>query len=135
VTATEAANIELVRSYLEAVEHGMSGKVLAAFYTEDALQIEMPNRLNANGGSSDLTTLLKRAEQASVLLQRQSCEIQSIVAQGACVAVEATWIGVLAIAAGSLAAGSSMKAHFAIFFELRDGRIYRQRNYDCFEPW
>jgi hypothetical protein len=24
---------------------------------------------------------------------------------------------------------------FAVFLEFRDGRIARQRNYDCFEPW
>ena len=31
--------------------------------------------------------------------------------------------------------GASMKAHFAMFFEFREGRIALQRNYDCFEPW
>ena len=24
---------------------------------------------------------------------------------------------------------------FAIFFEFREGKIARQRNYDCFDPW
>jgi ketosteroid isomerase-like protein len=28
-----------------------------------------------------------------------------------------------------------MRARFAAFIEFRDGRIVRQRNYDCFEPW
>jgi hypothetical protein len=41
----------------------------------------------------------------------------------------------LAVPLGELAAGASMRAHFAMFFELEDGRIRRQRNYDCFEPW
>ena len=26
-------------------------------------------------------------------------------------------------------------ARFAIFLDFRDGRIVRQRNYDCFDPW
>ena len=65
----------------------------------------------------------------------QSFEIHSLLAQGDHVAVEASWTGVLAARLGSLAAGASMKAHFAVFFELRNGRILRQRNYDCFEPW
>jgi hypothetical protein len=36
---------------------------------------------------------------------------------------------------GTLAAGAAMTAHFAMFFELSEGRIALQRNYDCFEPW
>jgi ketosteroid isomerase-like protein len=28
-----------------------------------------------------------------------------------------------------------MRAHFAVFIELRDGKIAEQRNYDCFEPF
>jgi hypothetical protein len=26
-------------------------------------------------------------------------------------------------------------ARFAVFMDFRDGRIVRQRNYDCFDPW
>jgi len=28
-----------------------------------------------------------------------------------------------------------MTAHFCMVLELEDGRIRRQRNYDCFEPF
>jgi hypothetical protein len=31
--------------------------------------------------------------------------------------------------------GGEMRARFAIFLELRDGRIVRQGNYDCFDPF
>ncbi|MCB0631806.1 MAG: hypothetical protein R2824_20670 [Saprospiraceae bacterium] len=36
---------------------------------------------------------------------------------------------------GNLSAGEDMVAYFAQFFEFKDGKIYRQRNYDCFEPF
>jgi ketosteroid isomerase-like protein len=36
---------------------------------------------------------------------------------------------------GTLAEGAEMKAHFAMFFEFREGKIRLQRNYDCFEAW
>jgi ketosteroid isomerase-like protein len=34
-----------------------------------------------------------------------------------------------------LCAGGAMKARFAVSLEFQDGKIVRQRNYDCFEPW
>lgn len=132
---SDSPNATIVRSYLAALEAGATGKDLARFFTPDAEQVELPNKLNPTGGRSDLPTLLRRAEQGQRLLLRQSYKVRSIVEQGAHVAVEASWSAVLALPVGSLASGQTMKAHFAMFFELREGRISSQRNYDCFEPW
>lgn len=131
----EAVNLATVRAYLEALEAGAAGEALARFFAPDARQVELPNRLNPNGGDSDLPTLLRRAEQGRKLLRSQSYQIRSEVAQGSRVAVEALWTGTLAVPLGTLAAGATMTAHFAMFFELSEGRIRVQRNYDCFEPW
>ena len=132
---SDSPNATVVRSYLAALESGAVGEALASFFTSDAEQIELPNKLNPGGGRSDLSTLLRRAEQGQKLLARQSYVVLSIVEQGSRVAVEASWSAVLAMPLGSLAAGQTMSAHFAMFFELREGRIASQRNYDCFEPW
>jgi ketosteroid isomerase-like protein len=131
----EAANASTVREYLGALESGVSGQALARFFTSDARQVELPNRLNPGGGESDLATLLRRSEQGRQLLSEQRFEVTSEVAQGDRVAVEAKWTGTLAVPLGTLQSGTVMKAHFAMFFEFRDGRIRVQRNYDCFEPW
>jgi len=128
-------NRQLIRSYLNALESGVIGDELAQFFTPDAVQIEFPNRLNANGGRSDLATILLRAEQGQKILSQQTYEIQSETVEDACIAVEAIWTGTLAIPLGTLAPGSTLKAHFAIHFEIREGRIAVQRNYDCFDPW
>lgn len=135
MTTEAQANIETIKAYLGALADGATGDRLAAFYTPDAEQIELPNRLNPNGGQSDLQTLLRRAEQGRNLLSAQTYELRSVLANEARVAVEAEWTGTLAVPLGTLPAGSVMKAHFAMFFELASGRIRRQRNYDCFEPW
>lgn len=66
---------------------------------------------------------------------RKRFEIRNAIASGNQVAIEALWVGTLAIPMGSLAPGDEMRAHFGIFMEFRDGRIAAQRNYDCFEPW
>lgn len=134
-TELESANLATVRAYLAALEAGALGDAMARFFTPDARQVELPNQLNRNGGSSDLATLLSRAQQGQKLLSGQRYEVRSAIAQGDRVAVEAIWSGTLAVPLGALVAGATMKAHFAMFFELVDGRIRLQRNYDCFEPW
>lgn len=91
--------------------------------------------MNPSGQISDVPSIVERSRQCLKVLQSQQFEILSIVAQDDRVAVEAHWSGVLAIPIGTLAAGDAMKAHFAMFFECVDGRIHRQRNYDCFEAW
>ncbi len=131
----EEQNIEVVRTYLNALQSGGAGDSLRTFFTDDARQIEMPNQLNKRGRESNLEDMLQRSQQGKKVLQRQTYEIVSEIAQGDRVAVEARWTGVLAIAFGTLAAGSEMTASFAIFFRFRDGRIALQRNYDCFDPW
>jgi len=131
----DASNLATIRAYLAAIEAGAVGEDLARFFTPDARQVELPNRLNPSGGVSDLPTLLQRAQEGQRLLRSQSYEIKSEVAQAHRVAIEATWSGILGVPLGSLAAGATMKAHFAVFFELSEGRICLQRNYDCFEPW
>lgn len=135
MTTEEQTNIATMHAYLAALESGAVGEALARFFTPDAVQIELPNTLNPKGGRSDLTTLLKRAEQGKLLLKEQNYEVYSVLAQGARVAVEMGWSAVLNVPLGTLSAGSSMRAHFAVFFEFRDGQIVNQRNYDCFEPW
>jgi hypothetical protein len=49
--------------------------------------------------------------------------------------IEVLWTGILALPFGSLSVGSQKRAHSAMFFQFKDGKIVSQRNYDCFEPW
>jgi len=71
------SNLGVVRSYLEDLAAGAVGERLAAYFTVDAVQVEFPNRLNPNGGRSDLTTLLERAEQGQRVLRQQTYQITS----------------------------------------------------------
>ncbi len=133
--SAESENLATVRAYLAALESGATGDALARFFATEALQVELPNKLNPNGGQSDLPTLLIRAKQGQKILQHQRYEILSEIAQGSRAAVEARWSAVLAVPVGSLPTGATMHAHFAMFFEFSAGRISLQRNYDCFDPW
>jgi ketosteroid isomerase-like protein len=131
----EQANLDLVRRYYAAMQAGPSGGELAAFYAQDAIQEEFPNQFLPRGARRDLAAIREAAERGRHAVSAQTFEIVHAVASGDTVAVEARWSGTLAIAAGPIAAGTVMRARYAQFFELRDGKILWQRNYDCFDPW
>lgn len=133
--AAAAENLALVRRYLRAVESGTTGDALAAFYTADAVQEELPNRLTPQGAQRDLRMILAAAERGQRAMSAQRFEVLGEVASADRVALEVQWTGTVAVPIGSLAEGGQLRARFAMFLEIRDGRIARQRNYDCFYPF
>jgi ketosteroid isomerase-like protein len=130
-----ASNLETARNYLCAIEQGATGEALARFFTPDVTHEEFPNRLSPQGRRSNLAGMLEGAERGQKVLSSQHYEIQHEMENGNCVALEVLWTGTMAIAVAELSAGGTMRAHFAVFLEFRDGRIAAERNYDCFEPW
>lgn len=124
---------DLVRSFLDAIASGAPPEAIGDFYTADARQMEYPNRLVPAGAERDRAGLIAAAAAGAKVLQSQSYEIVSLTEAGDFVALEARWRGILAVPVGSLKPGDTMVAHFAQFYELKGGKIHRQRNYDCFE--
>jgi ketosteroid isomerase-like protein len=128
-------HLEFVRQYLTAIEQGATGDALAVFFTPDVIQEEFPNRLVANGARRDLAAILDGAVRGQQVLTKQTFEIVSSVESGERIGLELIWVGTLAMPLGSVPAGGSLRARFAVFIEMRDGRIAAQRNYDCFDPF
>jgi len=133
--AAAAENLALVRRYLRAVEDGATGDALAAFYTADAVQEELPNRLTPQGVERNLPLILGAAERGQRAMSAQRFEVLGEVASADRVALEVRWTGTVAVPLGTLPAGGQLRARFAMFLEIREGRIARQRNYDCFYPF
>lgn len=131
----QSQNVERARKYLTAIERGAIGDDLAAFFSPDVVQQEFPNRLTPNGATRNLAQILEGAERGQAILQSQRYEVLDAIASGDEVVLEVQWTGKMAIAVAGLPAGGEMRARFAVFIEYRDGKIVRQRNYDCFEPW
>src|SRR5262249_35245702 len=130
-----SSNLEIAKQYLKTLEDGSATSQLGDIFASDFVQIEFPNRLNPNGGKSDLQTMRTRFGQGKKVITQQSYAIQNIVESENTIALEVLWTATIAIPLGTLAAGSQMTAHFAVFLDFRDGKIIAQRNYDCFEPW
>jgi ketosteroid isomerase-like protein len=126
--------LRLAREYLESI--GQTDELGGLrFLADDVIQIEFPNRLVPNGATRDLAALRDAAERGRKVMTSQQFAVVNAIASGEQVAVEATWTGTLAVPLGSIPAGGQMRARFAIFLTYRDGKIVRQHNYDCFDPW
>ena len=126
---------DIAKTYLAALEAGATGDALAAFFTDDVVQEEFPNRLVPAGARRDLAALLDGAVRGQKVMRAQRFELLAAVENGDTVALEVQWTGTVAVALGSLPAGGQMRARFAVFLEFRGDKIARQRNYDCFDAW
>lgn len=128
-------NIDFARQYIRALEGGATGSSLASFFTPDVAIREMPNRVAPHGSVSDLAKALEAAKRGQQLFKQQTYAITNILGEGDWVALEMDWTGMTAVPIQNLPPNSEMRDHAAIFLQFRDGRIARQRHYDCFEPW
>jgi ketosteroid isomerase-like protein len=129
------ANVETARRYLAALERRADAAEVAQFFAPDVVQEEFPNRLVPQGARRDLRGLMDAYARGRRAVSAESYEVRGVVASGDSVALEVLWTGTLAMPVGALPAGSALRAHFGVFLDFHDGRIVRQRNYDCFEPF
>ena len=131
----EAENLETARRYLRAIEQGEDFERLVAFYTSDVVQHEYPNQLVAQGAERGLPELRQAAAQGRQVVASQRYEIRNALASGDWVALEVTWSAVLKVPVGTIPVGGQMRANFGVFLQFRHGKIARQHNYDCFDPF
>ena len=128
-------HLEIARNFLAALERGAIGEELAAFFTADVLQVELPNRLLPTGKTSNLREILAAAERGRGVVTNQRYKLWAAMVDGDRVALEVEWTGTVNMALGKLSPGDTMRAHYALFLTFRDGKIAGMRNYDCFEPF
>ncbi|WP_218952341.1 nuclear transport factor 2 family protein [Amycolatopsis anabasis] len=126
-------HVDLAVRYHRAVARRATGAELAQFFHVDAVHRELPNALLPGGAVRDLTGILDAAERGRKTLSHQHFEIVNAVAAGDQVALEVVWTGTLAAPLGELPEGHVLRAHIATIIEFRDGKIFAQRNYDCYE--
>jgi ketosteroid isomerase-like protein len=131
----ENDNLTTVRRYLQAISSKVPAEELLSFFSPDVIQEEMPNLLKPQGGRCGLTEIRQNYERGRQIMASQQYDVQSSVADGNSVAVEVVWTGRLAVAVGHLQPGAEMRARCAFFFQFQNGKILRQRNYDCLDPF
>jgi ketosteroid isomerase-like protein len=134
----ERSNLELARQYLAAIESASAFDSSAdplRFFAPDVTQIEYPNQFVPKGATRDLAAILEASERGRKVVRAQRYEVHSALAYADRVALEVLWVGTLAVPVGALPEGAEMRAHFGVFLTFRQGRIIRQHNYDCFDPF
>lgn len=125
--------IKIAKSFIKAIEKGKAGEELEKYYHKDIEHITYPNALTKDMTKRNLADLKKASERGKSILSKQTYQITKAYLQGKTVVIEAIWTGTLKIAIGRVPIGAEMTAHFAQFFEFKNGKIIRQRNYDCFD--
>lgn len=130
----EERNMEVVRRYVGAVER-LDVEVAGSLLDPAIEQVERPNRLYASGQVRGAEQMMRDMPRARQVLQRQSYPIETIFASGDNVVVETRWEGIVNVPLGRLQPGDAMVAHICMVFTLRDGKIARQVNYDCYEDF
>lgn len=130
----EARNMEVVRTYLGAVER-LDVEAAAACLDPVIEQVERPNRLYKDGQVRGFEQMKRDLPRAAQVLQRQSYDVATVFASGEQVVVEARWEGIVNVPLGRLMPGDAMVAHIAMIFTVKDGKIVRQVNYDCYEDF
>ena len=133
---SEAPQIELVVRYLDMLWSSSSIRTSCAGNRHPDFQhVEYPNLVSKNGQKRDLDGCAKGMAMGRTPLSSQLFEIKGAIEQGESLHVEAVWTGKMAIYAGHLKKDQQLKAYLSMIFEFKDGLIYRQRNYDCYEPF
>jgi len=135
MTTTESENLETARLYLRAIEDRVSFHELASFFTPDVVQHEYPNQFVRDGAERNLQQLQEAAERGRLVITSQRYEVRNALGHGDWVALRVTWIAAVAVPVGAIPAGGEMRANFGVFLQFRDGKIARQHNYDCFDPF
>jgi steroid delta-isomerase-like uncharacterized protein len=132
---THFDNLATAKRYIAAIESGQTGDAMRAFLAADVVHEELPNRFTPRGARADLSAMLAAGERGRKVMSEQRYEVLNAVSSGEQVVLEIQWTGTLAVAVAGLPAGGQMRARLAVFLEFHDGKIVRQRNYDCYEPW
>jgi ketosteroid isomerase-like protein len=117
---------DVVLDYLRAIEAHELDRVASMLHA-DVEVVEHPNKLNPNGARYDKAALRAAGERGAKVMASERYEVRALTIEGERAVAQVHWTGVLHD-------GRSMGAHICSVFELRDGLVWRQEQYDCFEP-
>jgi len=115
---------EFVSEYLRAIESHDVDRV-ATFLHPEVEVVEHPNKINPAGVRYDRSALRAAGERGASALASERYDVRAMTCEGARVVAQMLWTA-------TLHDGRTMTAHICSVIEIRDGKIWRQEQYDCF---
>ena len=129
------SNLEKAKAYIELFNDRTAvAEQFLPFWHEEIQFRELPNLISPQGSNRGREVMAAGIAQGAQILSRQQYTILNALEAGNTIVLEVAWEGDLAIPFGTVPTGATLRAHIAMFLEFADGRIIRQRNYDCYEP-
>jgi ketosteroid isomerase-like protein len=128
-------NLKTVMNFFKAIEDNTIAERASEFYHPEIIQIEYPNAITKQTAFRNLGQLTEAAVRGRKLIKQQTLKIEKSYCLGDTVIIEALWTGILAVPSENKESCPEMTANFAQVFDFEDGKIIRQRNYDCFQPF
>lgn len=102
----------------------------------DVVQTEYPNTINKTIQHRSFSDIIDNLRVGRELLQAPHFEVKSTtVCPDDSIIVEGTWSATITNDVGPLTRGQRLVAKLCLIFELKDGKIYRQRRYPCYEQF
>ena len=115
-----------VRSLLQAITDKEPAEVVASHWHPDGEQVELPSVMRPAGHTRKLPEMLEAYRGSGGFLQWQEYNLDNVIDDGDQVAVQLRWTATTAVDAGGLPAGTDLVAHVAVFYQFRDGKIFRR---------
>jgi ketosteroid isomerase-like protein len=128
--------IELVKKYFYLVENfSTDSPAYEAILHPEIVITEFPNLISGKIRQRTLDAMKAGVELGRKMLASQHFSIQHIFKPAPSLIVEVKWTGKMAMDAGQLKKGQELTAYICYIFEFKEGKIFRHRNYDCYEAF
>jgi hypothetical protein len=132
----ESANLKTYLEFVKKVEKlSVNPDDYKDLIHEEVEFRELPNLISKTGQIRNFESSLAGMKKAKMMLPEQKYEIVGFIEDGDKITVEKIWTGRLALDAGNFKKGQELKAYICAVVEFKDGKIYKHRSYDCYEPF
>ncbi|MBV8254804.1 MAG: nuclear transport factor 2 family protein [Chitinophaga sp.] len=126
--------LAVVYRYFQLLENfSVDAAEFAGIFHPNIIQTEYPNQMSNDIKQRNFDIILESMATTRLILKSQHYSVLKAIENGNTLVVEAKWTGEIGVDAGKFRRGQVMKAFICSIIEFRDGKIYRQRNYDCYE--
>lgn len=131
------APLDIINTYFALVDSfETDAAAYAAVLHPEVVQTEYPNTIYKTIQQRSFTEIIDNLRIGRELLRDPQFDVSStqVCADGV-VLVEGRWQATVISDVGPLLRGQRVAAQLCLVFEFKDGKIFRQRRYPCYEPF